>query len=98
MWGLKPATELWKIQPKGCNAKKTKRVGWSGDRIQAEAKFSHPFSPAQWSPHSLLHGCYRLCFPGVKRAGRGFDPNLAPKLKKKWTIIAAPSLGVNGLF
>jgi len=39
-------------------------------------------------------------FPGVKRPGRGVDhpPQIAPRLKKEYSYISTPPLGLRGLF
>jgi len=37
-----------------------------------------------WGPPSLTCNGYRVCFPGLKRQGRGIThPHLAPRLKKE---------------
>jgi hypothetical protein len=71
----------------------------SGDRIPVRTRFS---APVQTGPgaHPASYTMGTGCFPGVKRPGRGVDhpPHLAPRLKKEWSYISTPSLGLRGLF
>ena len=70
-----------------------------GDRIPVEARFS---APVQTDPgaHQISYTMGTGSFLGVKRPGRGVDhpPHLAPRLKKEYSYISTPPLGLRGLF
>ena len=52
------------------------RAERSGDWILVEGEILRPRPGRPWGPPSLLFNGYRVCFPGVKRPGRGVDhPN-----------------------
>ena len=49
------------------------RAGRSGDRIPVGGEIYHTRPDWPWGSPSLLYNGYRVCFPGVKRPGRGID-------------------------
>ena len=53
-----------------------------------------------WDPPSLLYNGNQVSLPGVKRSGRGVNhpPHLAPRLKKKYSYLPPPPVGLHGLF
>ena len=76
----------------------TRRARRSGDRIPVGARFSAPFHGPGAHPASYTMGTE--FFPVVKWPERGLDqpPHLAPRLKKEYSYISTPPLGLRGLF
>ena len=64
-----------------------------------EATFSAPVQTGS-EAHPVSYTMGTGSFPGVKRPGRGVDqpPHLASRLKKEYSYISTPPLGLRGLF
>ena len=70
----------------------------SGDRIPVRERF---FVPVQTGPgaHPASDIMGTGSFLRLKRPGRGVDhPHLAPRLKKEYSYISTPPLGLRALF
>jgi len=78
------------------------RYGLDGTRIHSwwgGGDVPHP-SERPWGPSSPLYNGYWVCFPEVKRPGRGVHhpSHPAPRLKKEQRYNSNPPLGLRGLF
>ena len=75
------------------------RYGWSGDRNPVGASFPAPVQTGRGA-HPASCTIDTVCFPGVKRLGRGVDqpPHLAPRLRKEQSVTSTLRLGPGGLF
>jgi hypothetical protein len=79
-------------------------ISWYSDSLRGsnpgwgEIFRTRPDRPG--GPRSLLHNGYRVPSPTVKRQGCGTDqpPHLVPRLKKEYSYISTPPLGLRGLF
>jgi len=96
--GQKDATSLLSRDPQH-SSPYSLRPGRSGDRIPVEAKFSahdHTGSEVHRASYTVVTGSVSR----VMRPGCGVDqpPYLAPRLKKEYSYISTPTLGLRDLF
>ena len=75
------------------------RAGWYEDRIPVRARISASVRTGS-EAHPASYTMGTGSFSGVQRPGRGVDhpPQLEPRLKKRYSYISTPSLGLRGLF